>query len=42
MVTEHIDLPLSTDGLEVDMILAGAVLLSESDWANQTGSSPPV
>ncbi|WP_421707992.1 PAS domain-containing protein [Algihabitans sp.] len=42
VVTEHIDLPLSTDGLKVDMILAGAVLLPESDWADQTGSSPPV
>ncbi|WP_119167300.1 PAS domain-containing protein [Algihabitans albus] len=40
VVTEHIDLPLSSDGLEIDMILAGAVLLSERDWTDQAGASP--
>lgn len=42
VVTEHIDLPLSNDGLQVDMILAGAVLLPEADWIDQTGDSPAV
>jgi hypothetical protein len=38
MVTEHIDMPLSRTGREVDLILAGVVILGAADWAAQTGA----